>query len=101
MSLLNRLAQVGTDGSWSIDNVPVGFGSVRVRATCLREGATLTGQSPLFTLAGRRLSGLLPFGLGPVSPIPSELVINPDTVRIASIGGTSRLQVIARSLVSG
>src|SRR5262245_23993962 len=34
VSILNRTTQVGSNGSWIIDNVPSNFGLVRARATC-------------------------------------------------------------------
>lgn len=37
VSILNKTTRVSADGSWRIDNVPVGFGPVRARAACLNE----------------------------------------------------------------
>src|SRR5690242_1467231 len=49
VSVLNRTVQANPDGSWVILNVPANLGQVRARATCVRDGATSTGQSDFFT----------------------------------------------------
>src|SRR4030067_1722171 len=45
VSVLNRTAQVKADGSYVIPNVPSNMGLVRVRATCVENGVTRSGQS--------------------------------------------------------
>jgi len=50
ISILNRSVQVAADGSWRIDNVPSFMGQVRARATCVREGQTVSGQTGFRTI---------------------------------------------------
>src|SRR4051812_29187298 len=68
VSVLNRSAQVQPDGTWQIDNVPANFGLVRVRATCVKDGITLSGQSDLINLEANIVNGFSPFPLGNSSP---------------------------------
>src|SRR5712691_6385483 len=50
VSVLNRSAKVQADGSWVLPNVPSNIGRVRVRATCVENGITRSGQSEYFTI---------------------------------------------------
>ena len=50
VSILNRSVQASADGKWQIDNVPSFMGQVRARATCLRDGLTLSGQTGFRTV---------------------------------------------------
>jgi hypothetical protein len=50
VSVLNRTVQASTDGSWRLDNIPTFMGQVRARATCIREGLTVSGQTGYFTI---------------------------------------------------
>src|SRR5436309_15957098 len=50
VSILNRTAQVRSDGTWILANVPTNFGRVRARATCVEGGITRSGQSELFMI---------------------------------------------------
>ena len=50
VSVLNRSAKVQADGSWVLPNVPSNIGRVRVRATCVDNGVTRSGQSDYFII---------------------------------------------------
>ena len=50
VSVLNRTVQVNPDGSWVLPNVPANFGQVKARATCVRNGITISGESDYFTI---------------------------------------------------
>src|SRR5207253_3528193 len=74
ISILNRTARVRPDGSWRIDNVPATFG--RVRATCVEDGVTRTGQSDFFTIRQNTIAGFnADISLATVDPIPASLAI--------------------------
>ena len=75
VSILNRSARVRADGTWHIDNVPANLGLVRVRATCVKDGITLSGQSDFINLEANIDNGFSPFPLGNASAIPSTLTI--------------------------
>ena len=95
VSILNRTANVQPDGSWSIPNVPANFGRVRVRATCVREGVTLSGQSDFIIFEPNIANGFSPFGLGAVDPIAESLTISSPTTTLNSVGATTQLAVTA------
>ena len=50
ISILNRSVQAAPDGTWRLNNVPSFMGQVRARATCVRNGQTVFGQTPYFTV---------------------------------------------------
>ncbi len=50
ISAFNRTAPVLADGSWVLPDVPTALGPVRIRATCVRDGETSSGQSSLVTV---------------------------------------------------
>ncbi len=50
ISILNRSVQAAANGRWRIDNVPSFMGQVRARATCVREGQTVSGQTGFRTI---------------------------------------------------
>src|ERR1700746_1758067 len=74
VSILNRTTQAQPDGSWTISNVPAGFGTVRARATCVNNGITQFGQSDLFQIAPNQVNGFnATIKLGVTTPIPTAL----------------------------
>ena len=50
VSILNRTARVDPNGDWLLPNVPANLGQVRMRATCVENGLTLSGQTDFFTI---------------------------------------------------
>jgi hypothetical protein len=87
VAILNRTAQVKTNGSWRIDNIPANFGQVRARATCVQNGQTLSGQSNLFTIAANQVTGFdADIVLGPVTPIPTALTLSANPVTLTQPG---------------
>jgi len=95
VSVLNRNVPVNSDGSWVLPNVPANFGQVRARATCVRNGVTTSGESALFTLPANGIVNLPDIVLGPVTQIPTSLVIAPAPVSFTEIGQTMQLTVTA------
>lgn len=96
VSILNRSAQVQSDGSWSISNVPAGFGLVRARATCVQNGITQFGQSDLFQIAANRVTGFnAKITLGTTTPIPVALTLLAPITTLGQAGATEQLTVTA------
>ena len=92
VSILNRNTQVRTDGTWEINNIPAGFGLVRARATCLRNGTSLSGQSGLFSIDANVVTGVdAQIILGPVTPVPTSLTLSAPSTNLSAIGGTLQL----------
>src|SRR2546425_497581 len=79
VSVLNRNVQVNPDGSWVLPNIPANSGQVKARATCVRNGVTLSGESAFFTVPANGVVNLPPVILGRESPIPVSLSITPPT----------------------
>jgi DNA-binding beta-propeller fold protein YncE len=96
VSVLNRNAQVRPDGTWVISNIPVGQGLVRARAVCTFAGITRFGQSNLFTVPLSGSITLQAIIFGPITPIPSALVLTAPTTTLTSAGATTQLAVTAQ-----
>src|SRR5262245_48636374 len=77
LSVLNRTVQVNPDGSWVLPNVPANFGQVKARATCVRNGVTISGESDYFTIPANGAVNLPAIILGATTPIPTVLGIGP------------------------
>jgi hypothetical protein len=95
ISVLNRTTQVQHDGTWLLPTVPANFGPVRARATCVRDGVTIFGQSDLFTVGLDESVNIPPINLGNVSPIPLSLTLSAPLTAFNQAGQTSPLSVTA------
>jgi hypothetical protein len=95
VSVLNRTVQVNGDGSWVLPNVPANFGQVKARATCVRNGITISGESDYFTIPANGAVNLPAIILGAATPIPNALGIGPANPSFTSAGQTIQLAVTA------
>ncbi|HWF08379.1 MAG TPA: Ig-like domain-containing protein [Bryobacteraceae bacterium] len=95
VSILNRNTPVNADGSWTLPNVPAGFGLVRARATCVNNGLTTSGQSDLFTLVANHMNAIPPIVLGNSTPIPTSLTLTAPSSSITQANGTLQLTTTA------
>jgi hypothetical protein len=96
VSILNRTAQVQSNGSWIIPNVPANFGQVRARATCVESGVTVSGESGYFTVQANAANGVAgTITLGAVNPIPENLSITASSTQLSTAQPTAQLAVTA------
>ncbi len=95
VSVLNRTVQVNPDGSWVLPNVPANFGQVKARATCVRNGVTISGESDYFTIPANGAVNLPTIKLGAATAIPIALSIGPANPSFTSAGQTIQLVVTA------
>lgn len=95
VSVLNRTTQVNGDGTWLLPTVPANFGPIRARATCVRNGVSLFGQSDLFTIGANQSVTLQPIILGNVSPIPTSISVTTPTTTLTQAGQTTQLMAAA------
>src|SRR4051794_33001181 len=86
VSVLNRNVPVNADGTWVLPNVPANIGQVKARATCVQNGVTISGESPLFTVTPNSAVNLPAIVLGSSSQIPTSLVVAPSNVSLTSVG---------------
>ncbi len=94
VSILNRNGQVRPDGTWRVDNVPAGFGSVRARATCVHNGVTRSGESGTFEIPAAAVTGFdANIQLGATTPIPELVVVTASLQTLNTPGATSQLLV--------
>jgi YVTN family beta-propeller protein len=95
VSILNRNVQANADGSWILPNVPANFGLVRARASCVRNGVTIFGQSDLFSLGSNQTINLPHIQLGAVTAIPVALTLQVPSSTLTQTGATEQLTVTA------
>src|SRR5581483_7111163 len=100
VGILNRTVQVNPDGTWTLPNIPAGFGLVRARATCVQNGLTTFGQSGLFAIQPNLMNAIPPIQLGATTPVPTSLSIAATTATLNQGGATAQLTVTA-SYASG
>jgi hypothetical protein len=93
VSILNRTANVKPDGSWALPNVPANVGQVRARATCIVDGATISGQSDFFTIPPNGVVEVPEIILGAVEPVPASLIVGAPSTTLTAAGATMQLAV--------
>lgn len=95
VSVLNRTVRVNHDGSWVLPNIPANFGQVKARATCVRNGVTMSGESAFFTIPANGAVNLPTIILGATTQIPAALTLTPPTPSFTAAGQTAQLTVTA------
>lgn len=95
VSVLNRTVRVNADGSWVLPNIPASFGQVKARATCVRNGVTMSGESAVFTLIQNRMNAIAPIVLGSTTQVPASLSLSPANPSFTVAGQTAQLLVTA------
>ncbi len=73
INILNRTVQASADGGFSLPNVPSTMGQVRARATCIKDGITVSGQTDYFTVINNGTADVGEFLTGEENPIPNAL----------------------------
>ncbi len=97
VSILNRTAQVQSDGSFILPNVPSNVGQVRARVTCVRNGITTSGQSDFFAFQSTSSAVRVPpITFGEKHPIPSSLSVTAPKTTLTTVGETTQLTVTAK-----
>src|SRR3990170_3973445 len=94
VSVLNRTAQVKADGTYVIPNVPSNMGMVRVRATCVENGVTRSGQSDWITIPTNGTIDVGDIPLDAFEPSPSAVSITSPATTLTAIGATAQLAVM-------
>jgi hypothetical protein len=95
VSTLNRTALVQPDGAWVLPNVPASAGQVRVRATCVRDGVTSSGESDLFLVPASGVIRIPDIRFQDITPIPVQLGLFAPTPSLTSAGQQVQLTVTA------
>ncbi|HEX7772432.1 MAG TPA: Ig-like domain-containing protein, partial [Pyrinomonadaceae bacterium] len=92
VSALGRTAQVRSDGSFSISNVPSDVGPFRIR---LIHPNGLTAESGCLTPVNRGFTFVPPLVFGPLTTLPATLTLNSSQNSFTAQGQTAQLQVTA------
>lgn len=96
VSVLNRTVQVSPGGKWIISNVPSNQGMVRVRATCVVNGVTHSGQSDFIAIPSNGSVEVPEINFDTIKSIPDSLTITTPTPTLTSAGAAAQLTVTAR-----
>jgi hypothetical protein len=91
VSVLNRTSRVQEDGSWVLPNVPANQGPVRVRATCVDNGVTRSGQSGFITVPPNGILRVAAISFADPEPVPSKLAVASARPVLDAAGQTSQL----------
>ncbi|MGH8103884.1 MAG: Ig-like domain-containing protein, partial [bacterium] len=95
VAILNRVAQVRPDGTWTVQNVPTNFGMVRARATCVSNSTTWGAESDLFTVPPNGIVAVGELKFEALTPIPTALRVTAPSTTLTAAGATVQLSVIA------
>ena len=94
VSALNRTARVAADGSWVLPNVPTNLGRIRIRASCVENGVTRSGQSGFVTVPTNGVVEVADIAFDAPVPVPASLVLTSPTSLLSAVGETVQLQAI-------
>src|SRR5215831_3953865 len=95
ISILNRTVQVSERGEWVLPNVPSTQGQIRARATCVRNGETVAGQSDYFTVLNNGVVTVPNIKFGSLDDIPQSLSLGATSTTLNGGGNTLQLSVQA------
>ena len=87
INVLNRTVSAGADGDFALPNVPSTMGLIRARATCVRDSATVAGQTDYFSVVENETVDVGPFYLEGRGD-PTEIRLNglSDPLNIFDVG---------------
>ncbi len=95
VSALNRTVAVAADGSWVIPNVPANLGPLRVRATCVQNGAVVTGQSGWLQVSANGIIQVSDLQFDQPVQVPTALALTAPQTSLSAAGQTVQLAASA------
>ena len=95
VSVLNRTAPVDDEGVWVLPNVPATIGEVRVRATCVDDGVTRSGQSDFFTVPADGVIEVADIVFDHPQAVPATLSLSAPDTALTTAGQTTQLAATA------
>lgn len=95
ISILNRTVQANEFGRFAMPNVPSFMGQVRARASCLRNGKTISGQTNYFTVTNNGLANAGSFYLSEDETLNKLKINNAQPITLTSVNQTVDLSVTA------
>jgi hypothetical protein len=95
VSALNRSARVQSDGTWVLPNVPADQGQVRMRATCVEDGGTRSGQSDFFDVLPNGAVRVAQIRFNAPAAVPVTLTLTAPQTTLTMAGQTVQLTATA------
>jgi len=95
VSVLNQTANVLSDGTWEVPNIPSNMGPVRARVSCVSDGETLSGASDFFTITPDRMNAIPRIALGSGAATPTSIVLALPATTLTSPGQNLQATVTA------
>ena len=87
-TILNRIVDVGPDGTFAVPNVPIPQGAFRVRVICERDGVTTFGQGPFVEGNPNESTEVGPIEAADADPLPVSLALtSPATLLTPQANG--------------
>ncbi len=98
VSVLNRSAPVSAQGVWVLPGVPAGFGKVRLRATCIRDGVVVSGSSSLLEIPSNGIVEVQEIEFLAPLPPPARLELAAPSLELEGAGSEVQLQVFGHAV---
>ena len=95
VSALNRTAPVNAEGVWVLPGIPTNSGPVRVRATCVEDGVTRSGESDFVLLPPNGIVQAPEIRFGDLTRIPESLELSAPRTILDAVGQQVQLTVVA------
>lgn len=95
VSALNRTAPVDSRGVWVLPGIPTNSGPVRVRATCVEDGVTRSGESDFVLLAANGIVEIPEIRFGDLTRIPERLELASPLATLEAVGQQVQLAATA------
>ena len=96
VNLVNRSTPVADDGTWVVANTPANLGPIRARATCIRDGVAISGESERFLVAADGTVDVPPIRFDAIEPAAVELTLSAATQRLTVDTPEVQLLLVAR-----
>ncbi|WP_444919044.1 PA14 domain-containing protein [Microbulbifer sp. JMSA003] len=95
ISILNRTIQADESGQFVLPNVPSFMGEVRARATCQREGKTISAQTDFFSVVDNETISVGDFYQANDQAPPTDLQVNfGESLRLYGEGTSRQISII-------
>lgn len=95
VTTLNRAAEVRGNGVWVLPNTPANVGRIRVRATCVENGVTRSGQSTFFAVPASGTVNVPEIHFDTPEPVPAKVVLSAPVTALGAVGATAQLGAMA------
>jgi len=87
-----RVIQASWDGSFALPNLSASQARIRARATCVRDGQTVSGQT-VFSAIANGVVSVPEFFTGDADPVPVSIAPDATIIEFSDLGETQQLTI--------